>query len=118
MLKYSAKNYLLDAGLCRLCFADVESLPATIDRYREIDITFSNSRECNLLENITSALEAGDDQGFSEVVAQYDALSKLVRYASLTLCLTLFCVEQLENVNALVDQASSDCEKARRRRRR
>lgn len=77
LLKYSAKNYLLNAGLCRLCYADVESLPATIDRYREIDITFASSRECNLLENIATALEAGDEQAFSDVVTQYDSLSKL-----------------------------------------
>lgn len=78
MLKYSAKNYLLNAGLCRLCYADVDSLPATLDRYRDIDITFATSRECNLLENVTAALEAGDDQKFSDVVAGYDSLSKLV----------------------------------------
>ena len=78
MLKYSAKNYLLNAGLCRLCYADVDSLPVTIDRYREIDISFGSSRECNLLESIAAALEEGDEQRFSDVVAQYDVLSKLV----------------------------------------
>lgn len=77
LLKYSAKGYLLNAGICRMCFADVESLSATIVRYRDIDLTFSNSRECNLLESIATALEAGDDESFSEVVAQYDSLSKL-----------------------------------------
>ena len=80
LLKYSAKNYLFNAGLCRLCVADVDSLPATFDRYREIDITFASSRECKFLENVTSALEAGDDQRFSEVVAEYDSLSKLASH--------------------------------------
>jgi len=83
LLKYSAKNYLLNAGLCRMCFADVDSLSATLDRYRDIDISFGTSRECGLLENVLAAMEVGDEAKFSEVVAQYDAITKLVHSAAL-----------------------------------
>lgn len=45
----SAKGHLLNAGICQLCSADVASIRAAIDRYRDIDLNFDNSRECNFL---------------------------------------------------------------------
>ena len=78
LLKYSAKGHLLNAGICRLCYADADSVPAALERYKEIDITFSGSRECNLLESLSQALIDGDVDLFTNEVQQYDSLSKLV----------------------------------------
>lgn len=77
LLKYSAKGYLLNAGFCRMCYADPESLPGAIDRYMEIDISFAGSRECQLLENLFDAVAKGDIQKFTDDLSEYDSMSKL-----------------------------------------
>ena len=46
----SAKGHLLCAGICQLCSADVASVKGALERYRDIDINFDNSRECTFLE--------------------------------------------------------------------
>ncbi len=46
----SAKGYLLNAGICQLCNADVMTMRTAIERYKDIDINFDGSRECKLLE--------------------------------------------------------------------
>lgn len=78
LLKYSAKSHLLSAGLCKMCYAEVESLESMIERYKEIDLSFGNSRECQLLTDIVEAMRAGDDQKFQYDITQYDSLSKIV----------------------------------------
>ncbi|GMH46055.1 hypothetical protein BSKO_14019 [Bryopsis sp. KO-2023] len=77
LLKYSAKGYLLNAGVCRLCYAEPDSMETAIERYKEIDITFPSSRECQLLENLSEAMVNGDVQKFTDDIAEYDSLSKL-----------------------------------------
>eukprot|EP00803_Ostreobium_quekettii_P007256 evm.model.scf_4532.1 EVM.evm.TU.scf_4532.1 scf_4532:2310-6252(-) len=77
LLKYSAKGHLLNAGLCRLCYEDPEKFPAMLDRYKELDISFAGSRECNLLQQLSDAVIGDDVQLFTDEVAQYDAMSKL-----------------------------------------
>ncbi|GAB4813327.1 hypothetical protein N2152v2_000373 [Parachlorella kessleri] len=77
LLKYSAKGYLLNAGICQLCNADVMTMRTAIERYKDIDINFDGSRECKLLEDLTDAVEEGDVDAFTNVIAEFDNLSRL-----------------------------------------
>lgn len=77
LLKYSAKGYLLNAGICQLCSADLITIRAAIERYKDIDVSFDSSREAKLLEDMADAVEAGDVEQFSTAVAEYDNLSRL-----------------------------------------
>ncbi|KAL4442687.1 hypothetical protein ABPG77_006681 [Micractinium sp. CCAP 211/92] len=77
LLKYSAKGHLLNAGICQLCSADVASIRAAIDRYRDIDLNFDNSRECNFLSTLADALDEGDVEAFTNAVAEFDSLTRL-----------------------------------------
>lgn len=45
----SAKGHLLNAGICLLCSADVHTIRAALERYRDLDLNFDNSREANFL---------------------------------------------------------------------
>ncbi|KAI3635482.1 hypothetical protein MIR68_006120 [Amoeboaphelidium protococcarum] len=76
LTKYSAKNYFLNAGLCHLCKDPVGARKA-VEKYQDLDSTFSQSRECQLLLNLLDALEAGDQPAFTGHVADYDRMSKL-----------------------------------------
>ncbi|CAD7703613.1 unnamed protein product [Ostreobium quekettii] len=77
LLKYSAKGHLLSAGLCCLCYEDPERFPAMLERYKEVDIMFTGSRECNLLQQLSDAVAGDASRLFTDEVAQYNALSKL-----------------------------------------
>lgn len=74
--------------LCyRMCYADPDSLTATIDRYMEIDISFAGSRECQLLSNLIEALAKGDAQKFTDCISDYDSMSKLVSTVKHLMCI-------------------------------
>lgn len=77
LLKYSVKSYLLNAGLCQLCRNDPVALSNALDRYQEMDPTFIDTRECKFLQELAAATEEGDATAFTNVVAEFDAMSKL-----------------------------------------
>lgn len=77
LLKYSAKGYLLNAGICLLCMGDPVEAQMGIEKYEDMDVSFSDSRECKLLRSLAQAMEEGDSQAFTDAVAEYDSLSRL-----------------------------------------
>lgn len=77
LLKFSAKGYLLNAGICLLCYAGVSEARDKIEAFKDIDFTFNGSRECNLLEQIVEALDNNDEKGFSTAVKDFDSLTRL-----------------------------------------
>jgi len=77
LLKYSAKGYLLNAGICLLCMGDPVEAQMGIEKYEDMDVSFADSRECKLLRSLTQAMEEGDSQAFTDAVAEYDSLSRL-----------------------------------------
>mmetsp|Transcript_3824 Transcript_3824/g.7470 ORF Transcript_3824/g.7470 Transcript_3824/m.7470 type:complete len:290 (+) Transcript_3824:88-957(+) len=77
LLKYSVKTYLLNAGLCQLCRNDMVAVHNAVDRYQEMDPAFGSTRECKLLADLAQAMEEGDVQQFTTVVAEFDSLSRL-----------------------------------------
>lgn len=77
LLKYSAKGYLLNAGICLLCYASPEEITAKLDKYKEMDLQFAGSREDTLLTSLTQALQTQDDQAFATALAEYDSMTRL-----------------------------------------
>uniref|UniRef100_A0A6G1SIM9 Soluble NSF attachment protein n=1 Tax=Aceria tosichella TaxID=561515 RepID=A0A6G1SIM9_9ACAR len=75
MLKYGAKEHFLRAGLCHLC-VDTLNAQIAIKRYEEMSPAFADSRECKLLKDISSKIEARDVDGFAQVVQDYDSISR------------------------------------------
>ena len=77
LLKFSVKGYLLNAGVCRLCSQDGIGVKNAIERYEDIDPSFGDSRECKLLKGLADAAEEGDQDAFTNVLAEYDSMSRL-----------------------------------------
>jgi hypothetical protein len=50
LLRYSVKGYLLNAGLCHLATGDIVNIRNAIDKYQELDLSFSGTRECKFLQ--------------------------------------------------------------------
>jgi len=77
MSKWSLKDYFLKAGLCYLAMQDSVGLQRAIERYCALDATFSTTRECRFLLKLGEVVDAGDVEQFTELVVEYDTLTKL-----------------------------------------
>ena len=77
LLRFSVKGYLLNAGLCRLCSQEPVGVKNALERYEDLDPSFSTSREHTLLADLSSAAEEGDQEKFTAVLAEYDSMSRL-----------------------------------------
>lgn len=77
LLKFSAKGYLLQAGICAMCYASDDDLHVKLEQYKDIDLQFGGSRECNLLEACINALAACDEKAFATAIAEFDSLTRL-----------------------------------------
>jgi len=76
LLKWSAKEYLFKAGLCRLCIGDHVSIRKGLDNYRDMDPNFVTQRECKFLENLYNDLVENDLTKFDNDVAEFESISK------------------------------------------
>eukprot|EP00898_Chlorokybus_atmophyticus_P005709 jgi/Chlat1/6139/Chrsp41S05690 len=77
LLRYSVKGYLLCAGICHLGKGDLNGASNALDKYQDLDSTFTGSRECKFLQDLLGALEEGDVQKFSTVVYEFDNMTRL-----------------------------------------
>lgn len=50
LLKWSVKDYFLRAGLCHLAKGDVVAAERAVEKYMDMDATFSSQRECKFLQ--------------------------------------------------------------------
>ena len=76
MLKYGAKGHLLNAGICQLCKGDV-AITNALERYQELDPTFSGTREYKFLADIASSIDEEDVTKFTDVVKEFDSMTPL-----------------------------------------
>ncbi|OAY46347.1 alpha-soluble NSF attachment protein 2 [Manihot esculenta] len=77
LLKYGVKGHLLNAGICHLCKGDVVSITNALERYQDMDPTFSGSREYRLLADIAAAIDEEDVAKFTDVVKEFDSMTPL-----------------------------------------
>lgn len=77
LLKYGVKGHLLNAGICQLCKGDVIAITNALERYQDLDPTFSGTREYRLLADVAAAIDEEDVAKFTEVVKEFDSMSPL-----------------------------------------
>ncbi|KAJ9516737.1 hypothetical protein QJQ45_027142 [Haematococcus lacustris] len=84
LLKFSARGYLLNAGICGLCYLRVDDIEAKLDKYRDIDLQFGGSREDMLMQlllidaqGLLEAFRKGDDSMFATHLSEFDSVIKL-----------------------------------------
>ncbi|XP_058182976.1 alpha-soluble NSF attachment protein-like isoform X2 [Rhododendron vialii] len=72
--KYEAKELLLHAGICQLCMGkgDVFAINKALDRYQDLDPTFSGTREYKLLADLADAVDQKDLAKFTDAVKEFD----------------------------------------------
>ncbi|GLT31539.1 hypothetical protein SLA2020_062700 [Shorea laevis] len=77
LLKYGVKGHLLNAGICQLCKGDVVAINNALERYQELDPSFSGTREYKLLADIASSIDEEDVAKFTDVVKEFDSMTPL-----------------------------------------
>ncbi|XP_073032743.1 alpha-soluble NSF attachment protein-like [Primulina eburnea] len=77
LLKYGVKGHLLNAGICQLCKGDVVAINNALERYQDLDPTFSGTREYRLLEDLAAALDEEDVEKFTGAIKEFDSMTRL-----------------------------------------
>ncbi|KAK0591361.1 hypothetical protein LWI29_000554 [Acer saccharum] len=77
LLKYGVKGHLLNAGICHLCKGDVVSINNALEKYQEVDPTFSGTREYRLLADIAASMDEEDVAKFTDVIKEFDSMTPL-----------------------------------------
>jgi len=77
LLKWSVKDYFLRAGLCHLAKGDVVAAERAVERYLDMDATFSSQRECKFLQELVTACKNYDVEAFTSAVVEFDSISPL-----------------------------------------
>ncbi|OEL16930.1 Alpha-soluble NSF attachment protein [Dichanthelium oligosanthes] len=78
LLKYSVRGILLNAGICQLCRGDPVAITNSLERYQEIDPTFSGTREYKLLADLAASMDEGDIAKFTDAIKEFDSMTRLV----------------------------------------
>lgn len=77
LLKYGVRGHLLNAGICQLCKNDVVAISNALERYEELDPTFSGTREYKLLADLAASVDEEDVAKFTDAVKEFDSMTKL-----------------------------------------
>ncbi|KAI0124533.1 TPR-like protein [Hypoxylon sp. NC0597] len=80
LMRYSVKDYFLKAGICHLATGDMVAANRALEKYRDLDPTFPSTREYQLLTDLIAAIEAGNQDQFTDKLFQYDQMSKLDKW--------------------------------------
>lgn len=80
LMKWSVKEYFLKAGICHLAQNDTVATTRAIESYRDLDPAFTQTREHQLLVDLSEAVEEGDGENFADKLFQFDQMSKLDKW--------------------------------------
>lgn len=80
LMKWSVKEYLLKAGICHLATGDLVAMNRALESYRDLDPSFTQTREHQLLVDLSEAVGEGDQDKFADKLFQYDQMSKLDKW--------------------------------------
>ncbi|KAI3400038.1 hypothetical protein diail_4872 [Diaporthe ilicicola] len=80
LMRYSVKEYFLKAGICHLASNDLIATNRALEKYRDMDPSFGQQREHQLLVDVIEMIEAGDKEGFADKLYAYDQMSKLDKW--------------------------------------
>jgi alpha-soluble NSF attachment protein len=75
--KYLLKENIINCLLCYLATEDIVLTIMNLDRFKNLDYTFSTSRECKFIEDIIKCIETMNEEQFSSVCEMFDMITPL-----------------------------------------
>ncbi|KAK3343806.1 soluble NSF attachment protein [Lasiosphaeria hispida] len=97
LMRYSVKEYFFKSGICALATKDIISTRRNLDRYREKDPSFAGTRECQLLVDLVDAVEAGNQEAFTDKLYAFDQMSRLDKWKTELLVRIKNHIEEADN---------------------
>lgn len=97
LMKYSVKDYFLKAGICHLATGDQVAAKRALERYTDMDPGFASQREFMLLSDLCEAVEAQDQEQFTDKLYQFDQISKLDKWKTTILVRVKNSIEEPDN---------------------
>ncbi|XP_057415290.1 alpha-soluble NSF attachment protein 2-like [Lotus japonicus] len=82
LLKYGVRGHFLNSGLCQLCQGDIVAITNALERYQDLDPTFSRTREYKFLADLAASIEKEDVANFTRVVHEYHTTTPLESWRS------------------------------------
>ncbi|KAL1321849.1 hypothetical protein AAHE18_14G155900 [Arachis hypogaea] len=82
LLKYGVRGYLLNSGICQLCLGDVVAINNTLERYQDLDPTFSRTREYQFLADLAASIDTEDVEKFTRAVKEFESATPLDAWKS------------------------------------
>ncbi|KAI5849859.1 soluble NSF attachment protein [Tricharina praecox] len=80
LMKWSLKEYFFKAAICHLCTGEIGTAKRALQSYAEIDLNWPNQRESMVLQNLITAIEAGDEAAYSEHLFQFSQVNELDKW--------------------------------------
>ncbi|CAH2355409.1 alpha-soluble NSF attachment protein [[Candida] railenensis] len=99
LTKWNLKDYFFKSILCILCTDDVVEAHKKSNTFLNDEPSWESTREYKLIQDILESIDAGDVQGFSDKVFEYDQFSKLDKLKTQLL---------LQIKNSVVEQDDDD----------
>jgi alpha-soluble NSF attachment protein len=93
-MKWSVKDYFLKSGICLLAVGDMVATNRALEKYRDMDPTFTSTREHQLLVDLAEAVEQGEQEVFADKLFQYDQVSKLDKWKTTILLRVKNAIEE------------------------
>ena len=97
LMKYSVKDYWFKAGLCALATKDLVATKRNLDDYIGKDPGFASQREYQLLSDLLEAVEAGNQEVFTDKLYAYDQMSRLDKWKTEILVRVKAQIEEADN---------------------
>ncbi|KAK0705025.1 soluble NSF attachment protein [Lasiosphaeris hirsuta] len=97
LMRYSVKEYFFKSGICALATKDIISTRRNLERYREKDPSFAGTRECQLLVDLVDAVEAGNQEAFTDKLYAFDQMSRLDKWKTELLVRIKNHIEEADN---------------------
>lgn len=82
LLKYGVRGHLLNSGLCQLCQGDIVAITNSLERYQDLDPTFSRTREYKFLADLVASIDKEDVTNFTRVVKEFESITPLESWKS------------------------------------
>jgi alpha-soluble NSF attachment protein len=77
LLKFGAKKHFMHSGFCYLARGDAVAARMAYDRFSQMDLSFANSREAKVLDDVIVAYDEMNTEAFSTALADYDRVCTL-----------------------------------------
>ncbi|EGG14205.1 soluble NSF attachment protein alpha isoform [Cavenderia fasciculata] len=75
--QFGVKEYFLRAILCYLANDDLVGGERALQRYKDMQASFSSSRECRLLEDIIAACRKNNVEEFTDAIGEFNSVTQL-----------------------------------------